>query len=287
MLHRPIRLLPLIFILLPTMSQAVSMPTKLHGTITGTINGTPVNMTSRITLNYTTGREIADVSNVPVSLGSSLRAATALVTIGGGFGGNEQGGGVNVLHLTAGNFTNTAFQFSGNDTIFLNSTVSWNGVSDTANYVMSVSGRVRTIAASSTVQVQDFAECWVRDVQTSAARIGGPSTLAASSFFASGSRGILIDGGPPPPPSGGGKGSRTDYNTQPLYPFPAGGLQRAASNFVTTYTQATQVLRIECTNVITPLAVVPGLTTAGSMGLATLLLSTGAVLVYRRRRLFA
>lgn len=251
---------------------AATQPHTILGTITGSINATPVNMSAFITFDYTQGLEVASVSNVPASLGSSLRAYTSLVTLAGPTGGVGANGAKNLLTLSGDNFTNVTFQFYGTDTLRSTSNFSWNGISDTASYSMTVSGKVLAIASGSSVQINDFVELLTAGT--------GPGTgvqdvQATQSINTSGGRGILIGGGPGP---GGGKGSVTSYNGSPL-PFPE---NRFGSGFTSTFNSGTSTLQISGFNSMQPAVTTPAATRPVTLALA-LILGSVALIGLRRR----
>lgn len=284
-------ILALLLFSLAGTTRASAFPHTFLGSINGTLNSVAVHFTTVVHMDYTTGIETADIFNVPATLGPSLRPYSTLVTMIGPTGGKKYGTGVfNLADLSNCNFSNVGFQFFGNDTMFTNATLQWNTVSDTASYTMTVSGNLFPIGASSTVQVAPvyefmstsptyFGNALIANLRRAASPLSSTAIAATASIYSRGNRSVVVN--PGPGPGGGGKGSVTTFT--PTIPVPD-AQTRYASNWVNTYSSATQTMHVECTNAILQGFQLPAVSFPVALALGGLLGGLGLLVVRRRSR---
>jgi PKD repeat protein len=138
-----------------------SSPTKVVGDMTGNINGTPVNLHVYVSLDYATGMTHAELTNVPASLGSSLRVVMSHATIAGCAAALTSGGAVNCGQLLGGNFSRdgTLNYLDTGDSIRIVQSVSYTA-GDTVSFTGTMNGSIPNIPEADSVALGDMHELW-------------------------------------------------------------------------------------------------------------------------------
>lgn len=241
-------------------ANAASTPNVMYmvGTITGNVNGLPVDSDIHIKMDMKTGEETAEVSRMDPKLGAILRQVTAIVTVAGATGGATPQGGQNLFQLSNGNFVNSATMYwpKSKDKLELIHTITYTG-GDTMNVSATINGTVPAITLRDEVKYKDFTEVMYWSDGTGAATDTGSKRAITTGVgfqgdfskakFRSYSVGasLLMETG---------KGSTTEYTG----PQPAGPVLRTGKDITTTYDAATRTMHVHLFNILTPIESAPG-----------------------------
>lgn len=256
---------------------ASTRPTHVVGNLTGTVNGTAVNLHAYITMDYTNGHTHSEVSNVPPTLGSSLRVAMSIVTVAGGTCAVTSGGAVNGSTLFGGNMVRTGgLKYLGSgDSVTIVHNVSYTG-GDSIHFTGTINGTIPVIAPTDSVALGDLNELWHQDSPTQiSAGLGNLQTYRV------GPVGSGVWNPPPPPPVRHGKiivyPNSTGLNVLPF------DETRHVSFIEAKWLVASNTNTWDMYNVMTPMAVVP-MSTPATVGVLAALLGTVGLFTLRRRR---
>jgi hypothetical protein len=230
------------------------------GTISGIVNGTPVDFDLNIRMDMATGEETATVSRMDPEMGAILRQVTAMVTVAGPTGGSVADGGKNLFQLSGGNFVNLATMYwpRTNDRLELIHTVTYTD-GDTMRVSATINGTVPVISADYAVKYNDFSEImyWgagnrnntkaARSVTTGVGYNGDFSKAQFRSYKLQrlSPEGKIIEEQPSDETS---KGSTTIYVGEE----PLGAVVRSAKNISSTYEPRTRTMTVHLFNALTP-----------------------------------
>jgi hypothetical protein len=189
----------------------LNRPVHMYGTITGTVNGVPINTTLSIVMNHYNGFSSATLSQIPSSIGYSLQQAISLATIASGPSACELNGAKNFssLGIVSANRSTDLWYHTG-DTLKVNYNINSTG-GDTIFLTGTITGTVPVIAQGSAVNYVGWTDTWK------------PSTSSANKMTQVGKRDFATNPLPPPfppplppPPFGGGHNSIITNNGGPI-----------------------------------------------------------------------
>lgn len=229
----------IVLALLPTaVTRAQGRPTKMIGTLRGTVNGVAIDAKLDFTMDYQTGLGLADISPIPESVGYSMLTAISVGTIAGPTCGTTTGGALNGAALYRGNLSRVVqMRFEDRRELTITYTISYRG-GDAVNVVGWISGQVPVVPAGASIRYPSFTDLWWQ--------------RAPDKIRKGGTRYYSINGGPLRTVT---HVSEHLYDGKVQMPFTQ---SRTATDIEATYNPQTQTLHFATVNVIAPARVEPG-----------------------------
>ena len=209
-------------------------PTRMEGTLTGTLNGRTVNATLLFKMNHATGEAEANLSNITPDLGPTLLQAISVGTLAGPPPSLETGGALNGSSLFRGNLVrDNTIVFDTGHSLNIHYTASYPGTGDVIKITGRISGNAPELPLGVSVSYPGWDDEWTQ--------------IAPNQIRMTGARPYSVNGGAVRSAT---HTSVSTYDGARQMPFPQ---KRIVRNVVSRYDPATLLLYFAEQNTVAPL----------------------------------